>query len=82
MARTNARTQMMIGAILDELVLMVDGYWIEHFIQDRAQRFPHNIAEDEDFENARKIIENMIYREMNKNDDRIRGSEAESVHFR
>lgn len=82
MARTNPRTQMMIGAILDEMVLMMDEYWIRFFIEDRQKRFPEGIRDDEDFQKAREIIENMMYREINKNDDRIRGAEAENVYFR
>lgn len=82
MARTNARTQMMIGAILDELLWMLDETQIAYFCNDRAHRFPTDIRKDADFEKAREIIHNMIYREANKNDDRIFGGEAEHLHFR
>ena len=82
MAKTNARTQMMIGAILDELVLMMDKTWIDYFIEDRLHRFSQSINTDEDFQKAREIIENMINREINKNQDRISGAEAENTFFK
>lgn len=79
MARTNARTQQMIGVLLDQLSLYVEQFhW---HVENLEHRFPLDVDEDPDFIKAAQIVSNMLNREITKSDDRIKGADCDNVRW-
>ena len=84
MARTNDRTQMLIGMILDEVQTFLDGF--TYYMEKREERWTHPDAEnvnglydDGDLAKAHKIVQDLIKREATKNPNREAGSWVENI---
>jgi hypothetical protein len=79
MAKTTARTQQMIGLLLDELDHYIANF--EFYVENRADRLPGSIVDDEDFNKAAKIIQNLIQRQIMANENRVKGAELETAFW-
>lgn len=79
MAKTNARTQIMIGLILDELDHYIANF--EFHVENREDRLPGSIVDDEDFNKAAKIVQNMIERQIMQNENRAKGAELDTAYW-
>lgn len=79
MAKTNARTQIMIGLILDELDHYIANF--EDYVENREERLPGSIVDDEDFNKAAKIVQNMIERQIMQNENRAKGAELDTAYW-
>ena len=79
MAKTNARTQIMIGLILDELDHYIANF--EFYVENREDRLPGSIVDDEDFNKAAKIVQNLIERQIMQNENRAKGAELDTAYW-
>lgn len=84
MARTNDRTQMLIGMILDEVQTFLDDF--TYHMENREGRWTHpdaknvnGLYDDDDLVKAHKIVQDMIAREATKNPRREAGSWFENI---
>ena len=78
MARTNTRTQMIAGLLLNDLSCLLGN--IEDIcpgtVSDREWDVLRN---DEDYMKAISIVQNMLQREMTKNHARLEGAKSEDL---
>lgn len=84
MARTNDRTQMLIGMILDEVQSFLDRFSYHMENHDDRWTPPNNgecwdVASDDDLTKAHKIVQDMISREGTKNPRREAGMWFENI---
>ena len=78
MARTNARTQRMIGMILCETSSFLDQLF--YHLENMEEKYPgFDMHADKDFMQAYESVRNHIIREALKNEDRETGFWLENV---
>jgi len=78
MARTNARTQRMIGMILCEASCFLDH--LMYHLENMEEKYPDfDMHGDDDFMKAYQSVRNIISREAAKNEDREIGFWLENV---
>lgn len=84
MAKTNTRTQRMIGFILSDLMTMTDNW--EYHIENNESRWATGslleeyIWNDHDFNAALRIVQNMIESQAKQNPNREQGYWLDKVH--